>query len=228
MLAASLLLLAGCRADVVFRFDVHTNGSALATTTETMDEQLYRLVLGQGGDDPLGIARLQREGWTVSRAYDDNGNHVVTISKVLSPGDLSVGGATTALRGATVPFSSIDLSRKPGLFVEQDSLKATIAPILPWAQATLNKPYSAAVWAVASSAVALHFELRTPGDVLATNGETTPRGFVRWDLGLQAPTVIQYRVRVVHYDRIIAIALIALAALAWGVRAYAASRLRHI
>lgn len=214
-----MLLLAGCRADVTFRIDVRANGTAVATTTEVMDDELYRLVLGQAaGGDPLGLERMQREGWAVSRVYDDNGDHIIRISKVLGPHDLSVAGASRALRGGAVPFSSIDLSRRPGPFVEQDSLRATIPALLPWAQSALNRPYAASVWAVANSALAMHLELRTPGKVLATNGEMAPQGFTRWDLGLQAPTTLLYRVQIVHYDRIVALVLIVLAALIWGFR----------
>ena len=175
-----------------------------------MDDELYRLASSQDtSGDPFGLARLERAGWTVSRAYEENTDHIITISKLLRPRDLSVRGGT-APRGVALPLSSIRVSRTGGFFAERDSLTATIAPLLPWAETMLKRPYASVAWAVIGSAVALHLELRTPGKVLATNGETTPNHFVRWDLSLRAPTTITYSVRVLRVDRIAAI-LIALA-----------------
>jgi hypothetical protein len=214
LVGVSVPFLAACHGDVTFRFDVHGDGTALATARGIMDDQLYELALSQNANgDLFGTERLQREGWTVSQAFDENGNHVITISKLLSRNDLTISGTTSALRGASLPFSSIELSRSPGLFVERDSLSATIPALLPWAQSALNRPYLGLAAAVFGSTVAVHLELRTPGKVLATNGERTPNGFVRWDLGLQAPTTVLYTVRVIHFGRILAIILIALAAL---------------
>ncbi len=186
-----------------------------------MDDDLYRLALSQNANgDPFGLAQLQREGWNVSRVYEANADHIVTISKLLSPRDLSVRGGT-APRGVALPVSSISLSRSGTFFVERDSVTATIAPLLPWAEVTLKRPYASVAWAVIASAVALHLELRTPGRVLTTNGETTPDHFVRWDLSFRAPTTILYKVRVVRVDRI-AMILIALAVLVfigyWALR----------
>ena len=146
-----------------------------------MDDQLYRLALSQKfTGDPFGTETFQREGWSVSRSTDDNGNHVITMSKVLSRDDLnSSGQPTPALRGIFVPFSSLQVSRSRGFFVEQDSLTATVPALLPLVQSQLRPPYDDLASAMFSAAVALHFELRTPGNVLETNGERTPSGFVR-------------------------------------------------
>lgn len=223
LLVVSVTFLTACHADVTFSFDVHGNGSALATTREVIDDQLYELASSQNTDgDPFGTERLQRQGWTVSRSSDDNGNHIITISKPLSRSEFKYANdGMPALRGASLPFNSLELSRSPGLFVERDSLSATIPALLPWAQYVMNRPYAGLASAIASSFVALHLELRTPGKVLATNGETTPDGFVRWDLNLQAPTTIQYSVQRVDSGRIIAaviIALLILGAILMGAR----------
>jgi len=212
---ALLLFLAGCRGDVTFRFDLRGDGTALATTTEAMDDQLYRLAMNQSiNGDPFGIERLQREGWTVSRSVDESGNHIIAMRKLLTRDDLNnVGSAAAALRGGAPPLSSIQFSRVPGFFVEQDSLAATVPALLPFALATVNRRYGDLASAILGSVVAVHFELKAPGKILETNGETTPYGFVRWDLSFQAPTKILYTVRSVHFGRIIAIALIALALL---------------
>jgi hypothetical protein len=204
----ALLLLGGCHADVTFRFDLHANGTALATTSAVLDDQLYRLATSRNaGEDPLGIERLQRDGWTISRARNGNGDHIITISKLLSRKELGTapGGVAPALRGASLPFTSIELSRSPGLFAERDSLAATTPALLPWAEARLARRYAAVASAMAGSVVALHLELRTPGKVVATNGAMTPNRFARWDLGLFEPTTILYTVRVVHYERIAAV-----------------------
>jgi hypothetical protein len=214
LVVASGLFVTGCHADVTFRFDVRSNETALATTREIMDDQLYQLALSQNTDgDPFGMERLQREGWTVSRASDDNGNHIITISKILSRNDLENVGSATALRGGSLPVSSFELSRSPGLFVERDSLSATIPALLPFASSEISRPYASFASAMLGSVVALHLELRTPGKVMATNGETTPNGFVRWDLSMQSPTKVLYTVRVIHFGRILMAILIALAVL---------------
>jgi hypothetical protein len=215
--AVMLPFLAGCHADVTFQFDLHRNGSALATTREVMDDQLYQLALNQNaGSDPFGIERLQRDGWSVTRALDQNGNHIVTISKLLSRRELSNPNAATALRGAAPPFTSLQISRVPGFFVERDSLSATVPALLPFALSTLNRPSAAFATEMLASVVALHLELRAPGRVLATNGEATPAGFTRWDLSLGSPTNISYSVRIVRIDEIFLLVLVVLAMAALG------------
>jgi len=201
---ALVLLLTGCAADVTFQIDVRRNGSALATTREVVDDELYRMASRQTAmADPFGISTMQHEGWSVSMATDANGNHVVTMSKLLSRNDLnSLSGPTPALRGLFLPLTSVAISRSPGFFVETDSLSATAPALLPFVQSQLTPPYNDLASAMLSSAVALHFELRTPGRVLQTNGVPAPGGFTRWNLSLESPTPMVYRVRVVYADRI--------------------------
>jgi hypothetical protein len=210
-LVAVSALLTACHADVTFRFDVHGNGSALASTREVLDDQLYRLALSQNTDgDPFGTERLQRNGWAVARTSDASGNHVILISKLLTRAELNPAGDTTPLRGAPLPFRSLVITRSPSVLVEQDSLSATIPALLPWAQYVLNKPYAGLASAMISSVVALHLELRTPGRILGTNGEVAPTRFVRWDLALESPTTIRYTVRIIRFDRIVGMVLIIL------------------
>ena len=67
------LVLAGCAADVTFQIDVRPNGSALATTREIVDDDLYRLALRQTAmSDPFGVQTMQHEGWSTSMATDAN------------------------------------------------------------------------------------------------------------------------------------------------------------
>lgn len=209
-LPSLVFLLTGCAADVTFQIDVRANGSALATTREVVDDELYRMALRQTAmPDPFGVQTMQREGWSASMTTDANGNHVITMSKLLSRDDLNsigsptnTGRPTPALRGLFLPLSSVSISRAPGFFVETASLSATAPALLPFVQSQLKPPYDDLASAMLSSAVALHFELRTPGEVLQTNGAPAPGGFYRWNLSLQQPTPMVYRVRVVHADRI--------------------------
>lgn len=214
-----MLLLTGCAADVTFQIDVRPNGSALASTREVVDDELYRMALRQTAmPDPFGVQTMQREGWSASMTTDANGNHVITMSKLLSRDDLSnigsptnIGKGTPALRGLFLPLSSVSISRSPGFFVETASLSATAPALLPFVQSQLRPPYDDLASAMFSSAVALHFELRTPGEVLQTNGAPAPGGFYRWNLSLQQPTPMVYRVRVVHADRIALVVIFAAA-----------------
>ena len=214
-LALTLPFLTACHADVTFQFDVHRNGTVTATTRDVLDDQLYQLGFNQNtGTDPLGISRLQQQGWAVSRAVDNDGNHVITMSKVLRRQELSSPSAAVALRGAAPPFSSLNISRSPAFFVERDSLSATVPALLSLALSTVNRHYSSFATDMLGSVVALHFELRAPGKVLATNGAAAPNGFTRWDLNLQSPTRILYSVRIVRIDRIVLVVLVLAALLA--------------
>jgi len=211
---ALALLLGGCAADVTFQIDVRANGSALATTREIVDDDLYRMASRQSEmPDPFGVATMQREGWSVSTATDANGNHVITMSKLLSRNDLSsLSGPAPSVRGLFLPLTNVAISRSPGFFAETDFLSATAPALLPFVQSQLRPPYDDLASAMLSSAVALHFELRTPGKVLQTNGAPAPGGFTRWNLSLQAPTSMIYRVRVIHVDRIALIIIFGVAA----------------
>ncbi len=217
-LPALALLLGGCAADVTFQIDVRRDGSAVATTREVIDDDLYRMAQRQTAmPDPFGIGTMQHEGWSVATSVDASGNHLVTMSKSLSREDFnSLGGtgqATPALRGLFLPLSSVSVSRSPGFFVETDSLSATAPALLPFVQSQLRPPYDELASAMLN-AVALHFELRTPGRVLQTNGAAAPGGFTRWNLSLQAPTPMTYRVRVVYADRIALVIIFGVAAIA--------------
>ena len=202
--ATGIFLLAGCHADVTFRFDVRGNGTVLVSAREVLDDQLYRLALSQSQSDPLKTNQLSKEGWSISRADDDGGNHIITLSKAFGPGAFRVNGRLADSRvGSLLPFTSIKVIRAGGIFSEQDSLTAVTPALLPWAESKLTRSYAAVVDAMSASLLAVHLELRTPGKILATNGAVTHDGFVRWDLNLQAPTHISYSVRVVRYDRIV-------------------------
>ena len=92
-------------------------------------------------------------------------------------------------------------------------LAATAPPLLAFVQSELRPPYDDLASAMLSSAVALHFALRTPGKILETNGTRTPNGFVTWDLSLQGPTKIAYSVRLIRYDRLALVMLTVLVTL---------------
>jgi hypothetical protein len=215
--ATTTILLAGCHADITYRFDLRGDGTALVTTREVIDGQLYDLALSQNTNgDPFGADKMQQEGWTVTRVEDESGNHVITISKQLDRDELKdAGSITPALRGTSLPFSPSEVSSSVGLFVERDSLSLTIPALLPLAMQNggssyAGGPFAGAASAMLASMVSLHLDLRTPGKVLSTNGETMPDGFVRWDLNLQAPTTIEYSVQRIYSGRVTAAVIIAL------------------
>jgi hypothetical protein len=168
---------------------------------------------------------MQREGWSVATSSDANGNHVITLSKLLSRDDLNgLSGPSPSVRGLFLPLTNVSITRSPGFFVESDALAATAPALLPFVQSELRPPYDDLASAMLSSAVALHFELRTPGRVLQTNGAPAPGGFTRWNLSLDTPTPMIYRVRVVHADRIALVIIFGAAAIVLLWRVYGSAK----
>jgi hypothetical protein len=197
-----MLLLMGCHADVTTRVEVRANGTALVTTNEIIDDQLYKLALSQNTNgDPFGALQMQRKGWTVSSASDNDGNHTITISRLFGGSDLKgLSSGMTVLGGRMLPLGAVQFSRSPsGLFFERDSLSAKIPALLPLASSTINRFYTGVALALVAPVVTVHLEIKTPGTVSATNGEVMPDGFVRWDLKLQEPTTIQYSARMINF-----------------------------
>jgi hypothetical protein len=202
MLVAPTLLLTGCHADVTTRVEVSANGTALVTTNEIIDDQLYKLALSQNTNgDPFGALQMQREGWMVSGASDNDGNHTITISRLFAGSDLKdLSSGMTVLGGRMLPLGAVQFSRSPsGVFFEQDSLSARIPALLPLASSTISRFYSGVALELVAPIVSVHLELKTPGTISATNGEVMPDGFVRWDLNLQEPTTIQYSARMINF-----------------------------
>lgn len=203
---APLAFLAACHADVTFRADLHRDGTALLSAREILDDELYALAFSQETrGDPFGVRRLQREGWTLTSVSDARGNHIITLSKQVDARDLGGRDAVApVLRGTPLRYGAIRFARAPGLLFEQDSLAATIPPLLPLALSRMNGLYAGAASSLAASVVSAHLELKAPGRVTATNGTMMPDGAVRWDLDLQGPTEVRYSVRMVNLGHVAA------------------------
>jgi hypothetical protein len=84
---------------------------------------------------------------------------------------------------------------------------------MPKTNADSSNPWASAGIAMVASMVGLHLEIKTPGKVVQTNGETTPDGYTRWDLNLQQPTEINYTVETLNYGHIAVAILLGLALL---------------
>jgi hypothetical protein len=202
-------LITGCHGDVDWRLDVKSENSAVVTLKEVLDDQMYALVLSQSKSDPF---QAPSSDWQVSRSVDDNGNHVFVATSPTMPLDQALGGFETYANSINHD-SSDDTFTFPSPVVHGSPFVRTID--LDGDFPALMKPdpsnsYSAMTANIAASVFAVHFDLRTPGNVTATNGERTPDGFTRWDLNLSAPTHIEYSVRIVSWPLVIGLSLAAL------------------
>lgn len=230
LIAVSAAMLAGCHADVTYKFDVHSNNTVTVTAREVIDDQLYGMALSQDtSGDPFGANAAQKAGWTVSRTVDEDGNHVMMMTRTMSLSDLAAKGTDGMPKaaGKTLPFNPSSIVSKAGLFTDTESLNTTIPALMPKAptsQASSDSWGSAGAAmaaAMMSSIIGLHMELRTPGKVVATNGETTPDGFVRWNINLQGPTDIQYSVQTIdgaHVAIAVAVTILLVLLVIVGVR----------
>jgi hypothetical protein len=213
---APVFLFTGCHADVTTRVEVRGDGTALVTTKEIIDDQLYKLALSQNTNgDPFGAEQMQRKGWTVSSASGNDGNHTITISRLFGGSDLKgFSSDTPVLAGRVLPLGQVHFSRSSsGLFFERDSVSATIPALLPLASSTISRFYAGVALALVAPVVTVYLEVKTPGTISATNGEIMPDGFVRWNLSLQEPTTIQYSARMINFWHVAVGIFIALAVL---------------
>lgn len=188
----------GCHADMTYRLEFHRDKMVTITAREIIDDQLYELALNQNtSGDPFGVNAATRAGWTVERSTDENENHVVTMTRDVSIDDFAKLG-TEALpnaQGKVVGFDPAAFQRVSGVFKDTDILQTTIPAIFPANGAEdSSNPWYKFGQTMATSVIGIHLEIKTPGKVIATNGEATPDGYTRWDLALQNPTVIRYRV----------------------------------
>lgn len=204
LLVASALV-AGCHADLTFKLDFHPNETVTVTGREVIDDQLYQLALSQASSgDPFGAAAATQNGWTVKRSTDENDNHVVMMTKDLTIDDFVKLG-TNALpiaSGKAIAFDASAFQQVSGLFKDTAILRTTIPPIMPKNEGDSSSPWASAGTAMVASMVGLHLEIKTPGKVVQTNGETTPDGYTRWDLALQEPTEITYTVETLNITHI--------------------------
>jgi hypothetical protein len=202
----AVLVLSACHADMTFRFDFHPNNTVTIMGREVIDDQLYQLALNQASSgDPFGAAAATQSGWTVKRTIDENNNHVVTMTKELTRDDFVKQG-TNALpnaSGKVLAFDASAFKRISGPFKDTEILQTSIPAIMPKTETTnSSNPWASAGAAMAASMIGLHVEVKTPGKVVETNGETTPDGYTRWDVSLQQPTEIRYTVETLNVTHI--------------------------
>lgn len=200
-LLAMCLLLVACHSDVTYRYVVNPNGSVTVSSVENMDAQMYQMATSQAspGSDPFGVNTAQAQGWTVSRVVNDDGSHVITLSRTFSRSEAPDLNAVKApgSEGQNFPITWSHSSTS-GFFTNVETYHATFSfpTPTPGPQTSQEDAQTQAMaMNMMSSVVGLHLELKTPGKVVSTNGETTTDGYVRWDLSFAHPTEMDYTVQ---------------------------------
>jgi hypothetical protein len=217
------LLLTGCHADITYRLDVHSNNTVTVAIREKLDDQFYNMAVSQSKDgDPFGAEAAKKAGWEVSKSVNDDGDHVNLLTRTV-PLDslkeaLSTGPSANGV-GAPIAIDPSSMTRTVGFLTDRSVLHVAIpAPMgKPETASTTRNPLGASASAMVSSIVSMHFELKTPGKVLDTNGDTTSDGAVRWNLNLQGPTDVQYTVETTDLPHAILLATILLAVIVLGI-----------
>lgn len=207
--------MAGCHADITYRFEVHPDRQVGVIVREVVDDQLYQLAARRNeSGDPLGANAAEAQGWTVTRSVDELNDHVLTLARTVPLSTLT-GDIESALPrstgGTSISFAPFDIQETDGLFSDTESLTVNVPA--PMATPDGSSPWSGLSNELATSMIGLHFELKSPGTVLASNGETTPDGFTRWNINLQEPTQIRYTTQFPDITHIIAVILLLLAAI---------------
>lgn len=195
-----LPFLVACHADATVRLDLRGDGTTLVRTKEVIDDDLYKLALSEDASgDPFYTERMRRDGWLIQTSVDGKRNRVITMSKVVGGNQFEeLNHESPMVRGISQSLGSFRVSRAPGLLFERDSLSATIAPVMPLISSAYGRFLAGIASQVLGSVLALHLEVKTPGTLLATNGQILPDGAVRWDLNLTEPTTVWYSARMVN------------------------------
>lgn len=227
---SAAFILAGCHATVTLSFNVHPNNTVTVNVREVLDDQLYQLVENQDdGNSDFGVASAQAQGWVASRSVDEDDNHIILMSKTFTMAEFAnafTNGNLPASAGTSIPLDIAAITQTRGLFTDTESLSTTIPAPMPSSQPDAGNPWASAGEAMAASVVSLHLQLKTPGKVVSTNGETLPDGTVQWDLALQSPTAVQYVAQtpdVAHIAWVIVVGIVLLVVGA-SLGAYAAKR----
>jgi hypothetical protein len=181
LIALLALALAGCRATITDRLEIHSDGTATAKVATVMDDQFYNLA-GNKWDDIV----KESDGWHVTRSTDDNENHRVDASRELGPLDEHFADQTST----------------PGLFQEARatwdnhglmrtlSVSATLPAIKIPTDKTAFPGSEDMAKQMASNVVALRLNLLVPGTVTSTNGERQRDGSYQWTLSFTSPTQV--------------------------------------
>jgi hypothetical protein len=214
--ALSAAALSGCHADLTYRFDFHPDQTVTVTVREVLDSQLYGLASSQDKTgDPFGVKAAEANGFSAQQTVDDNENHVIVETKTVPLGEASdLPGAS----GKSLTFDASSFQKTTGIFNDTYTLRYTVpAPFPPPTTDSNGSAQNTGAEmgrAMVMSILNLHLQVRAPGTVTSTNGESTADGFTQWDVNLENPTELQYVVRTPDYVHIaiaITVALIAFA-----------------
>jgi hypothetical protein len=193
------LLLSACRGDLTYRFDVHpASNTVTVSLKEKFDQQFYALATSQGGSNPFDFDSAKQAGWDVNKSVDDDGNQSIQISKTMpidSFSDQSSGNGLPDIGGKGLPFDPQSLRVSSGLLLDKATFATTLPAPMPKATDSAANPYASMGSSLAPSVIGVHLEIKMPGKVVETNGETTSDGATRWDINLQRPTEIRYVVQ---------------------------------
>lgn len=192
--AVGVLVLAGCHADITYRFDVHPNRTVTVTVKELIDDQFYQLAVSQNpSDDPFEFRTAKNDGWVIARSIDQNGNHSIIATKTVPLNQIQGKDALPGLMDSkSSPIHFAELKKSNGLFVDTSTLQETIPAPMSNARLQSADAMAAAGASMAASMISMRLDLRMPGWVTATNGERMADGYTRWTIDLRHPTVIRY------------------------------------
>jgi hypothetical protein len=223
----AVVTLSGCHADLTERFDIHPDNTVTVTDRRVFDDQFYQLATTQTkSDDPLGIAASKAAGFVVTQTVDDNGNHVITFTKTIPLNE--VAKSMPATGGKSLPFDPAKFEKTEGLFTDTSRLHYIIPAVFPPAadqdtnssgspDTTSSETMGEQIGRkLIPTIISAHLDVRTPGKVLDSNGETTSDGFTRWTIDLEKENELNYRVETPNIPHIALAGTLAFAFLALG------------
>lgn len=211
----SISVLTACNADILYRLDIHTNNTATMTFRETFDSELYQLALESGSSDPFGIDAARKSGWKISQRDLPGGKHRIELQRVVPIAEVSnaFNGIVQKAVG-TAPNASpkIAIAKHSSFFFNTYAVHMLLPPMLADGGSS-QAPIARLGETITASIIALHFQLRAPGAVVATNGTQLSNGYVQWDLRPNAPTPISYIVKVPAVTNIVGALVVAFLAI---------------
>ena len=210
---AGTLLLSGCHADITERIIADANDKVSVTYLESLDSELFSAANEVGGTDPFRFDSARSEGWQVSDSATNAGGHLISYSKTASIKELSTlklpdGDHSTSgepLDGFNFsPSSALSFRVVLRKITPQSSgLKGQILPALSSPDQVIVRPghdpntASAVANALQNataidSVVDVHLEIKTPNDIIVSNGHTMGDGRVNWDLHFARSAAFEY------------------------------------
>lgn len=191
----ALVLLAGCRVDVVVDLQLGADGTGQLTVAATVDAEVVRDAPGLADD--LRFDDAVALGWVVDGPTPTNdGGLAVTLRHPVTSAD----DATNLLAGLGPPFVEVRLERTTADDDDGDEDEATTtmsgrlelaagfdsfadADLLAVTGATPYAEQIAAAGATPEASMSIVFRAALPGEVESTTGETND-GALQWDAPL--------------------------------------------